>query len=161
MRVVIFTFLFALCAPHLGAAPEYPRMGPDIYDVAVPGDALIGAALKEAAHDGKRVLVLFGANWCPWCRRLQRTLTEDAAVRDRLRLSYVLVHVDANTRRNKQRNAAVIARFGNPLRFGLPVFVVLAADGTPLTTRETQSLDASAPEEIAKRLRVFLDEWAK
>ena len=136
-------------------------MGPDIYDVQAAGETLIGAALEQARRENKRVLVLFGANWCPWCRRLDRTLTEDPAVQTQLRANFVLVPVDANTRRNKQRNADVLARFGDPLRFGLPVFVVLAADGTLLTTRETQSFDSPAPEQIAKRLHAFLDEWAK
>lgn len=161
MRILLAVLLLVVGAAELGAAPEYPQMGPDIYDVQVAGETLIASALDQARRENKRVLVLFGANWCPWCRRLQRTLTEDAAVRDRLRTSYVLVHVDANTRRNKLRNAAVLARYGNPLRFGLPVFVVLAADGTLRATRETQSLDAPAPEVIAQRLRAFLDEWAQ
>ena len=53
----------------------------------------------------------------------------------------MLVFVDANTRNDKNRNGALLAKYGNPtLQFGLPVFVVLDREGTYLGTRETASL---------------------
>lgn len=145
----------------LSASPEYRSMGPDIFDREAPAETLIKAALTRAAKEDRKVLLLFGANWCPWCRRLHAALAGDPVVRARLRGKFVLVFVDANTRNDKHRNAAVIERYGNPLQFGLPVFVVLDSAGKQLTTRETASLAADTNEKVAERVVAFLDEWAK
>lgn len=142
-----------------GAAPEYPRMGPDLFDPAADGEALVSAAISRTRGEGKHLLLFFGANWCPWCRRLHRVMATDSRIRAHLERHFVVVHVDANTRLDRKRNAAVIARYGNPLRFGLPVFVVLAPDGTLLATRETQSLAAPTDAEVAARVAAFLRVW--
>jgi thioredoxin 1 len=155
--------LFSIVVPGLAAAElaqGYKNMGPDIFDPRAAGEDLIAAALTRAAEHGQRVLVLFGANWCPWTRRLDHLLKTDRRIGEVLQHSYVLVYVDANTRKDKQRNATAIARYGNPVRFGIPVFVVLDHDGRQLTTRETQSLAAPTDDEVAVRLRQFLREWA-
>ena len=106
-------------------------------------------------------MLIFGANWCPWCRRLHQVFTVAPAVRARLRDDFVLVYVDANTRNDKKRNVAVQERYGNPIqKHGLPVMVVLDSDGRQLTTRETSSLSAPTDEEVARRVAAFLTEWA-
>lgn len=136
-------------------------MGPDIFDPRAKGEELIDAALTRASHESKRVLVFFGANWCPWTRRLHQALRTDGAVGKTLQRDFVLVYVDANTRKDKQRNAAVLKKYGDPLRLGIPVFVVLGSDGALLVTQETQSLTAGTAEEVARRLEQFLRAWAR
>jgi thioredoxin-related protein len=159
MRIAFL--LAALLAMPLLAAPEYPQMGPDTYDTKANGEKLIGDAIGQAKHEHKRVLVLFGANWCPWCRRLHRALTFDQTVADSIRRSCVLVYVDANTRNDRKRNASVIEKYGNPLQYGLPVFVVLDPDGTRLTTRETQTLAGATDSLVAEKLLSYLAEWRR
>ena len=136
-------------------------MGPDIYDPKVPAEKLVDDAVAQAKREDKRVLLLFGANWCPWCRRLHAALTKGPAVQKLLREKFVLVFIDANTRNDKNRNAAVIEKYGNPLRYGLPVFVVLDRNGTRLTTRETESLDSDTDAKVADHVIRFLNEWEK
>ncbi len=155
--ILAFVICWGLALAAL--AQEYPNMGPDIFDPRAPGEGLIAGALARAAGERKRALVLFGANWCPWTRRLDHLLTTDAAIHEVLRREFVVAYIDANTRHDKHRNAGVIARYGNPVRFGIPVFVVLDSDGRQLTTRETQSLAAPTDDEVAARLRQFLREW--
>ena len=135
-------------------------MGPDIYDPKAPAEKLIASAIQHAKSEDKRVLLLFGANWCPWCRRLHRALTLESAAQTQLRQKFVLVFIDANTRNDKQRNAAVIAKYGDPLQYGLPVFVVLDREGKQLTTRETASLAADTDAQVGERVLAFLKEWA-
>ncbi len=162
MRLFLaIALLLSLGRTALAAGPEYPSMGPDIFDRTVPAELIIKTALTKAADEDKKVLLLFGANWCPWCRRLHAALAADSIVRARLREKFVLVFVDANTRNDKHRNAAVIERYGNPLQFGLPVFVVLDSRGKQLTTRETASVAADTSAKVAERVVAFLDEWAK
>ena len=104
-------------------------------------------------------VTVYSANWCPWCRRLHRAL-ESATVAALLKKSFVTVYLDANTRNDKNRNAAVIERFGNPLQYGLPVFVVLDSRGKQLATQETASLAAEADMEEAAKVAAFLSRWA-
>lgn len=155
--------LILLLGLVLSTAParEYKAMGPDIFDPRAKGEELIATALTRTSREDKRVLVLFGANWCPWTRRLHKALSTDAGILKILQRNFVLVYVDANTRNDKKRNAAVMERYGDPLRFGIPVFVVLESDGALLVTQETQSLVAVTDEEVAERLGRFLSAWVR
>ena len=148
-----------------GAAPvqpEYPAMGQDIFDAKAPAESLITAAVQLAQHENKKVVLFFGANWCPWCRRLHAAFDRNPAVRARLAKNFVLVYVDANTRNDKHRNAATLEKYGQPVeQFGLPVLVLLNRDGGMVATRETASLAADTDHEVADRVRVLLDAWAK
>ena len=161
MKVKHIMALIALSTGPLLAAPEYRQMGPDIFDPKAKAEKLVNDAVAQSGPENKRVLLLFGANWCPWCRTLHRVLTTDTVIAESLRRSFVLVPVDANTRNDRNRNAAVVERYGNPLQHGLPVFVVLDSDGTQLTTRETASLSATTELAVAIKVRAFLAEWAK
>lgn len=149
----------AIAAATLRAAPEYPEMGPDIYDVHADGSVQVAAALVRASAEHKRVLLVFGANWCIWCHRLHATLGSDPAVSRILADGFVLVDVDVNNRRGVARNADVVARYGNPTRLGLPVLVVLDSDGRQLCTKDSGELEEGhghSPGKIAD----FLGRWA-
>lgn len=146
-------------APLLRADPEYPGMGPDIYDVHADGSAQIAAALDRAAAEHKRVIVDLGANWCIWCRRLHDTFENDPAVARALGRGFIVVMVDVNTRRGAKRNADVNARYGNPIEHGIPVLVVLDADGRQLTTKDTGELEEGHGHSPAK-VAAFLAAWA-
>jgi thioredoxin-related protein len=163
MRPFAAVFLcLALVAPVFPAVPEYRSMGADVFDPKTPAEKLIADAMTQAKRDSKRVLLLFGANWCPWCRRLHAALSKDPAVQARLHDKFVLVYVDANTRNDKQRNAAVMEKYGNPtLQHGLPVFVIVDDEGRQIGTRETASLAADTDAKVAARVLAFLNEWAK
>ena len=154
--------LVLLTATTLRAAPEYPNRGPDIYDPQADGFNLIDAALKQARIDNKRVLLDFGANWCPWCHLLHQVFTADDAVRRKLAAGYVVVMIDVNKRQGPARNAAVNEKYGNPITAGLPVLVVLDAGGRPLVTQETGAFEKSGQIEADDPAKVlaFLEQWA-
>lgn len=147
-------------APWLGAAPEYPKMGPDLYDTQADGTKQIAAALTRAKQENKRVLVEFGANWCIWCRRLTHTFDQDPSVAKVLNDHYVLVLVDVNHRQGKARNDEANTRYGNPIKEGLPVLVVLDADGKLLTTQETGALEDGKDAHDPAKVIAFLKKWA-
>jgi thioredoxin-related protein len=156
--LLILASLAAIMAAPLRAAPEYPDMGPDIYDVHADGTAQIASALATASAEHKRVVLVFGANWCIWCHRLHKTLETDPTVSRILGDHFVLVDVDVNRRNGVDRNADVIARYGNPVRLGLPVLVVLDSDGKQLCTKDSGELEEGhghSPKKIAE----FLTLW--
>lgn len=159
--LLLLLLMLTWFVPLLRSDPEYRAMGPDIFDRHAKGEVLIDQAVARAQKENKRIVLVFGANWCPWCRRLHQVFTGAPAVRTRLRDDFVLVHIDANTRNDRKRNSSVQERYGNPIQIhGLPVLVVLDRDGRPLTTRETSSLSAPTDEEVAGRVAAFLAQWA-
>jgi thiol:disulfide interchange protein len=157
MKTLAFFLLTAALA--LGAAPEYPAMGPDIYDAKADGGKKVDAALAQAGAEHKRVLLDFGANWCIWCRRLHAVFENDPAVSSKVQAGYVLVYVDVNTRHGDRRNAAIVEKYGHPTKKGIPALVILDSDGRPLVTEDTEDLGddkAYSPEKVA----AFLQRWA-
>lgn len=159
MKKLCLALALFLTAFAAAPAAEYPRMGPDIYDPQADGSALIAAALAQAQARRQLVLLDFGANWCPWCHALHRTFADVPAITRELARDYVVVMIDVNQRHGSARNAAVNARYGNPVRFGLPVLVVLDAAGRPLVTQDTGALESGEGHDPVKVL-AFLEKWA-
>ena len=128
---------------------------PPIYDESADGTKQIADALAVASKDGKRVLLQFGANWCPWCHKLHSLFASDPNIAARLKSDYVVVLIDVN----KGRNSEVDAKYGHPTRLGLPVLVVLDASGKQLTTKNSGELeegDHHSPEKVL----AFLKKWS-
>lgn len=163
MKSATLPFLAALAlllAAPVGAEPEYPKMGPDIYDARADGEQLVGDALRRASAEHKRVIVDMGANWCIWCRRLHATFEGNPSVSAALERGFVVVMLDVNTRNGTKRNAALVGRYGNaPASHGIPVLVVLDADGKQLTTKDSGELEDGEGHSPAKILQ-FLAAWA-
>lgn len=160
MKLLTALSLLAAVATGLAVEPEYPKMGPDIYDREADGTVQIAAALTQAKAEHKRVLLKLGANWCVWCHRLYTTFHQDAAVAGTLAKDYVVVLIDQNHRDGRKRNDAVNEKYGNPARFGFPVLLVLDEEGKLLTTQETGALEDGAKGHDPAKVLAFLRTWA-
>lgn len=153
---VLASLAVALAVPtrtFAESAPTAPR--PVIYDESADGEKQVADALAEAKRDGKRVLLQFGANWCGWCHKLHKLFETDPAIASALKANYVVVMIDVN----KDHNKALDTRYDHPTAFGLPVIVVLDAEGRRLTTQDTGKLEEGSAHDPQKVL-AFLAEWA-
>lgn len=137
------------------AEADGPPEEPHPYDETADARAQIDAAVAASAQDGKRTLLVFGANWCPWCRRLDYLMKHDAPVMAALGASYHLVHVNVGPR-HSDTNAAIDQAYGHPMQNGLPVLVVLDAQGHVEHTQETGALEEGDHHDPAKVL-AFLE----
>ena len=146
-------------APAEAAPASPPPETPRPYEEGVDAQAQIDRAVAAARADGKRVLLMFGANWCVWCRRLDYVFQNDARVSSELSSRYHLVHVDVGARES-DTNRAVAARYGDPIRQGLPCLVVLDADGGVEHVQETGSLEQGDRHDPA-RVLAFLERWRR
>ena len=54
--------------------------------------------LEKASRDNKRVLAMFGGDWCGWCHLLHNTFKTDRAVSKLLRYEYELVMIDTKAK---------------------------------------------------------------
>jgi len=158
---VILLAAIPTCTARSGNEVEHKSnpTRPAIYDTKADGEKQIADALKIAASGNKRVLLQFGANWCVWCHRLHGLLKEDARVEAKLKESYELVLIDVDTVDGKQHNEKVDAKYGNPMKLGLPVLVVLDSDGKQLTTQSTEVFEVEDHHDPVKIL-AFLEKWA-
>ncbi len=138
-----------------GPPPEVARP----YEEGVDAQARIDAAVASARADGTRVLLMFGANWCVWCRRLAWVFENEPRVSAALAEGWHVVHVDTGTR-GSGTNRAVIDRYGDPVRHGLPCLVVLDAEGTLVHTQETGSLE-SGDRHDPERVLAFLTRFRR
>jgi thiol:disulfide interchange protein len=153
LSTLIF-FVLTSCLPVLGDDAT-AKTKPAIYDENAVGTKQIADALVVAKKENKRVLLQFGANWCGWCHKLHKLFQGDAKISAKLKEAYVVVLVDVN----KGHNDDIVNRYGNPTRFGLPVIVVLDADGKALVTQDTGKLEEGDHHDPQKVL-AFLNEWA-
>ena len=114
--------LFVLCL-GLPLAATAAKLYPD----PARADADIAAAVEQARHEAKRVLIDFGGDWCTDCKVLDVNLRkpENAAL---LAQRFVVVHVNVGER-GIQTNFDVAERYGIPLKKGVPALAVLDPNG--------------------------------
>jgi len=142
-------------------AAEYPKFGLDVFDPQADGAALVEAGLARAAAEHKRVVLMFGANWCPWCHRLNDLFESDPTLIERFRRDFVLVKIDVNAKTGRQRNRDVVECFDKPTRRGLPAIVVLESDGTRLATQGTGAWEVPKRKRYQpKAVEAFFAQWA-
>jgi thiol:disulfide interchange protein len=143
-----------LCLPVTGVeGPAKPK--PALYDENASGAKQISDALVLAKKENKRVLLQFGANWCGWCHKLHKLFQTDAKITSKLKDSYIVVLIDVN----KGHNDDINKRYENPTRFGLPVIVILDADGKALVTQDTGKMEVGDHHDPEKVL-AFLNQWS-
>jgi len=95
------------------------------YDETRDARADLAQGLARAKDTGRKVLLVFGANWCPDCRELDRAMHGKSAAL--IEEKFVVVKVDVG---NFNRNMDLSAEYGTPTKKGIPAAVILAADNT-------------------------------
>ncbi len=120
-------------APHLdpSMAPGAPRP----YDEAADAGKVLDAAVLAARHDGKKLLIDFGGNWCPDCRLLAGIL-DLPTVAAWAHGEFDIVTVDVG---RFDRNLDLAARYEVRIT-AVPTVLVVAPDGTVLNRGEVFAL---------------------
>jgi thioredoxin 1 len=108
------------------------------YDEKADAHADLTRALTQAKADNKKVLAVFGANWCKDCRELDKALHgKSAALIDG---KFVVVKIDVG---NFDKNTDLAKDYGNPIKKGIPAAVVLTPDNKVVyATRGGELADA-------------------
>jgi len=126
----------------------------DLYPTAADAKKEIGEAVKSAATDHKRVLLVFGGNWCYDCHVLDRALHDGAAGRI-VKESFLLVDVDIGA---ADKNLDLAKQYKIPLEKGVPAVAILASDGKLLYSSGEGEFEA-ARKILKKDLVAFLNRW--
>jgi thioredoxin 1 len=114
----------------------------------------IRQALGRAAKVRKRVLVVFGADWCYDCHVLDKAFQREdiAAV---LRPSFEVVHVDVG---EGNKNQDLMNEYDVPMKRGIPAIAVLDSNGKLLYSQKNGEFErarALGPEDLLE----FLKKW--
>jgi thioredoxin-related protein len=123
-----------------------------------PDDAIakkeIADALKQASIEKKRVMLIFGGNWCYDCHVLDRALHEGAAGKI-VKESFLLVHVDIG---EGNKNLDLLKLYRIPLDKGVPAVAILDREGKLLYSSGEGEFEA-ARSMMKKDLVRFLWIW--
>jgi thioredoxin 1 len=138
-------------APHLKQPSD---MNKNIYPADADAHAEIKEAEEKAATEHKRVLLVFGANWCFDCHVLDLAFhrPDFAAVM----AGYEVVHIDLGD--DEKKNADVVKQFDATLDKGIPTLVVTESDGKVVMSQkngEFEDARSLTPEVLLE----FLNKW--
>lgn len=130
-------------------------MKKDIYPANADAHAEIKEAEEKAAREHKRLLLVFGANWCFDCHVLDLAFQrpELAPV---LGANYEVVHVDLGP--EEEKNADLVREYEIPLNKGIPALAVAESDGKLVVSQkngEFEDARALTPEVLLE----FLNRW--
>ncbi|WP_298469551.1 thioredoxin family protein [uncultured Erythrobacter sp.] len=131
-----------------GGGHDYPEARS--YAVSDDASADVDAALARAAENGKRVMVVMGANWCHDSRALAGWLATErfqTLIDDKYELVFVNIGMP---QQDDGHNLQIAERFGLDELPGTPNLLVLTAQGelvnadTATTWRDTASREEDA-----------------
>ncbi len=138
-------------APHLKQPSDMKK---NIYPSDADAHAEIKEAEEKAAKEHRRVLLVFGANWCFDCHVLDLAFhrPDFASAMS----GYEVVHVDLGD--DEKKNADVVKQFDVTLDKGIPTLAVVEADGRVVVSQkngEFEDARSLTPETVLE----FLNEW--
>jgi thioredoxin 1 len=126
----------------------------NIYPAGVDAKAEIKDAVERASRQHKRVLLVFGANWCYDCHVLDLAF-QRADLAPLLSANYEVVHVDVG---EGDKNQDLMQFYRVPMKRGIPALAVLDEKGSLLYSQQNGEFErarALTPEELS----AFLRKW--
>jgi thioredoxin 1 len=150
----MLTVAVAVVAASVVSVGQPVKKEKDIYNEKADAHAEIKEALEKAEAGNKRVIVVFGANWCYDCHVLDKAFHRPnlAPV---LSANYEVVHVDIG---KGEKNQDLMAKYEVPMKRGIPGVAVLGPDGKLVYSQkngEFENARALAPEDFL----AFLNKW--
>jgi thioredoxin-related protein len=116
----------------------------------------IAMAVKEAKAAGKHVFIQIGGNWCIWCARFNDFVTSDKQIDSLIKADYIVYHMNYS---KEYYNAALLAKYGYPQRFGFPVFLVLDGNGKLIHTQNSGYLEDGKESYNKEKVIGFFKDW--
>jgi thiol-disulfide isomerase/thioredoxin len=151
---IIVTGRSELRQPAAISLPQPSKPNTSLYSDPAEAPAELKAALAAARADHKRVLVIFGANWCYDCHVLDTTL-RSREVAPLVAANYHVLHINIG---EHDSNADLAERFQVPLKKGIPGLAVLDGDGRVVTSLKNGEFESAAKIGMSD-VTGFLERW--
>jgi len=150
-RIFAFSLIFGFLSLGLTA-----QQAVAIYNPEADAKTDVTAAVTKASAQEKHVFLQIGGNWCPWCVKFNKMITEDMKLDSLVHANYEVVKVNYS---KENYNKELLASLGYPQRFGFPVFVILDGKGNILHTQDSGYLEFEKAYDREKTERMFLN-WS-
>ena len=168
MKVLFFKSMVVIACGLLLVTPAYSQkpgspdgeilepvaVKKDLYPTDADAKKAIDDALARTAFEKKRVLLVFGGNWCYDCQVLDQALHDGDAGKI-AKQSFVLVHVDIG---EGDKNLDLAKKYKIPLEKGVPAVAILDHKGDLLYSSGDGEFE-SARNMMKKDLVAFLTRW--
>jgi thioredoxin 1 len=139
-------------APRLKQPADMKK---NLYPADADAHAEIKEAEEKAANARKRLLLVFGANWCFDCHVLDLAF-QRPEIAPILAANYEVVHVDLGP--DEQKNADLVAQYAVPLNKGVPALAVADSDGKLIVSQKNGEFEDArglTPDVLLE----FLNKW--
>jgi thioredoxin 1 len=130
-------------------------MKKDIYPANADARAEIKEAEEKASKEHKRLLLVFGANWCFDCHVLDLAF-QRPELAPILAANYEVVHVDLGP--DEKKNADLVQKYEIPLDKGIPALAIAEGDGKLVVSQKNGEFEDArglTPDVLAE----FLNKW--
>lgn len=123
IRILLLAFLlFAGTSKLMAQAPE-------------PATVVLDKAYAQAKKEKKKVLLMFHASWCTWCKKMENNMALPQ-MKPLFEKNYVLAYLDVQEPPKKKElenpGADEVLKKYKADRAGIPFFVILDAKGNLL-----------------------------
>jgi len=98
----------------------------------------IESVIKNSDKECKSILLVFGADWCPWCNRLSKLFDENEKIASILNKDYTLIKVDVG---KWDKNLNLAEKYRVERKAGIPAIVILDCKGKWIKFQETSVLE--------------------
>jgi thioredoxin-related protein len=139
-------------APHLKQPADMKK---NLYPADADAHAEIKEAEAKAANAHKRLLLVFGANWCFDCHVLDLAF-QRPDLAPILVANYEVVHVDLGP--DEHKNADLVQQYEIPLNKGIPALAVVESDGKLVVSQKNGEFE-DARGLTPEVLLTFLNQW--
>jgi thiol:disulfide interchange protein len=154
-RCIILLFLLTALSPaQWKRTPLQAPAQPNLHLYRADADAAkeIHETTVLASRQNKRILLVFGANWCLDCHVLDKAFHQPA-IAPLLNDNFIVVHVDVG---KYDKNLDVAKKYRVDLEKGVPSIAVLNRDGSFLySTSEFEKARVLSEEDVVQ----FLNTW--
>ena len=131
------------------------NMKKDLYPANADAHAEIREAEERAAKEHKRLLLVFGANWCFDCHVLDLAFQQQDLA-PIVAANYEVVHIDLGP--EEEKNSDLVRGYEIPLNKGIPALAVAESDGRLVVSQKNGEFEDArglTPEVLAE----FLNKW--
>ena len=151
---IIATQRSDLVAKEAMRLPEPAKPNTQLYPDPAEAPSEIASALAAASKDHKRVLLVFGGNWCYDCHVLDATF-HSKAISPLISANYHVVHVNVG---DYDKNLDLAKKYEIPLEKGVPSLAILDPDGKLVVSQKKGEFESTVrigPEDVVR----FLKQW--
>jgi thiol:disulfide interchange protein len=153
-RILMLALAAAVAASSAVCFGQSVKQEKDIYNEGADARAEIKEALAKARAEHKRVIVVFGANWCYDCHVLDAAFHR-SDLAPILAANYEVVHVDIG---RGEKNQDLMTKYEVPMKRGIPGLAVLDADGKLVYSQKNGEFE-KARALTQEDFLAFLNKW--